>query len=44
MKYAFAAFGLWLRSGWPGELTPIWVPDEVHEAIREVIRRVRPPG
>jgi transposase len=24
-----------LRSG---ELTPIWVPDEVHEAMRELIR------
>ena len=26
-----------------GELTPIWVPDEVHEAMRELIR-LRPGG
>ena len=26
-----------------GELTPIWVPDQAHEAIRDLVRH-RPPG
>jgi hypothetical protein len=25
-----------------GELTPVWVPDEAHEAIRDLVRAVWP--